>query len=165
MQLFLNLNPYKNWLLNKLFSKLQTHFSLRTKRRASLRSIKLILQKCESSKQRKEIILSVFIFLFVRFILLLLSFDHMKFDQFFQSKRSSLRTPLPVQFLVVQCAIRVCVKQLEDLSCPPLVLLDLVCAEQSDAERLKLLIIESPLNFNIESRQYRCRGRPRIVVR
>jgi len=70
----------------------------------------------------------------------------------------------PVQFPVVQYTVRVCVKQLEDLSCPPLMLFDLVCAEQLDTEHLKLLVVERLFNFNIESRQYRFRKGPRIII-
>lgn len=86
--------------------------------------------------------------------------------------------PSPAQSQAVQRAVRIRIEQLEDLSCPPLVLPNLVCAEQPDAERSELLVVERPFNFNIEPRQYRqgraVRGRaihrprhvqPRCLVR
>lgn len=69
-----------------------------------------------------------------------------------------------MQFLVVQRTVRVCVEQLEDLSCPPLVLLHFVSAEQPNAERSELFVVEGSMNFNTESRQYRYRKRPRITI-
>lgn len=54
----------------------------------------------------------------------------------------TLKVSSPVQFIVIQRAVCVCVKQPEDLPYPPLVLPDLVRAEQLDAQCFELLEVE-----------------------
>lgn len=92
------------------------------------------------------------------------SFNHMITPNQFLERTEVFAYTSPMQFLVVQHTVCVCVKQLKYLSYPPLILLDFVRAEQSDAKRSELLIVERFFSINVKSGQYLYRKRPRIVI-
>ena len=91
------------------------------------------------------------------------SFTRMKLNQFLERLKEFAHT-LPEQFFIVQHTVRICIKQLKDLSYPPFILLDFIYIKQSDAERSEFLVVKRFFSINVKSRQHCYQKRPKIVI-